>query len=153
MQTLPRSNPRKRQHPDQYPSQLRGTCQSVWKKHKAASRESNEQPAAFWDSLSEIPLTKRALRELDRRNARATPTFSTPQRSRRPVSRGAVQERERYHPPFKTVTSFLVDCTNSLLNSIKSFSRHGGPNLSDIRGVCNTHSFTLVLTCSVSKTY
>lgn len=61
----------RRHRPGQYPSQLSGALQPVLKRQKVGYGENNEPPAAFWDNLSKISLTKRALRELDRRNAQA----------------------------------------------------------------------------------
>ena len=154
MQTVPHSNPCKRQHPDQYPFQLKGACQPVLKKRKIVSRRNNEQPAAFWNNLSEIPLTKRALRELNRRNAQAAPISSTHQRTRRPATRRAAAEWKRHHSPPETATSLLADCRYNWLNDIKSFSRHGGPNLSDVRGVwIFKHFFKLVLIFPVPEVY
>ncbi|POR38763.1 Uncharacterized protein TPAR_01048 [Tolypocladium paradoxum] len=46
-------------------------------------------PPTFWDNLSEIPLTRNALRELDRRNSLAN--------KRRPLRRAAIQAKARLY--------------------------------------------------------
>ncbi|KAF2189960.1 hypothetical protein K469DRAFT_452169, partial [Zopfia rhizophila CBS 207.26] len=68
----------------------------------------SQPPPAFWDNLSKIWLTKRALRELDQRNTQAAPS---PPRS---------PHRRARRPP-------------RILKDIRLFARHGGPNLSDLR--------------------
>ena len=89
--SLPRNNPRRLQEKERpaYPTQL---------------------PPAFWDKLSEVPLTKNALRELERRKPRRLST--------RP----------------KTAQCFDY-CSPTEREQIKRFARRGGPNLSDLRGV------------------
>lgn len=64
----------------------------------------------FYDSLSKVWLTRRALKELDRRTRRA----NSPQR---PAS-----APRRVHP-------------ESTSKQIQRFARHGGPELHDLRGV------------------
>lgn len=66
------------------PPRLNKTSQPIWKKQRLSrlSHPSGSQPTlAFWDNLSEIWLTKQALRELDRRN------FQAALRARWPVTR------------------------------------------------------------------
>ncbi len=63
-------------------------------------------PPEFWDNLSKVWLTRRALRELDRRN--------------------------NAQPPSAPVASAPAVFTSDLAR----FSRHGGPNLRHLRGVC-----------------
>jgi len=73
------------------------------KKIKSTGELYRSFPPEFWDSLSAVPLTRRALREHDRRNStRITPEPTTP----------------------TVYTSNLTE-----------FTRHGGPDLRDIRGV------------------
>ncbi|KAI1318027.1 hypothetical protein F5Y16DRAFT_406466 [Xylariaceae sp. FL0255] len=77
-------------------------------------------PPAFWDNLSEIPLTRSALRELDRRSATASspPTTLRPRPSRRP------------HRPVPTslqpATQYLRRSGQSELNHLRAFARQGG---------------------------
>ena len=77
---------------------------------KSRKQEQTKQrgpPPAFWDNLSRLWLTPRALREFDRRASQ----IHTPRR--------------------RDPTALQPVCTTSL----KRFARHGGPNLSDIRAV------------------
>ncbi|KAF2790760.1 hypothetical protein K505DRAFT_327349 [Melanomma pulvis-pyrius CBS 109.77] len=60
------SNPRKRRHSEQ------PTPQHVCKRRKPSPLNGSQYPPAFWDNLSKIHLTKRAVKELDRRNSRQT---------------------------------------------------------------------------------
>lgn len=75
-------------------------------------------PPQFWDNLSHIPLVKRALRELDRRN-------STTQ------LRGQDPEVSRPSPGDPRQLGAGIN-----QQDIRRFSRTGGPDLSDLRGVC-----------------
>lgn len=61
----------------------------------------------FWDTLSSISLTRRALREFDRRNDIYTPQVTDPTKAAK---------------------------AEVIVGSIKRFARHGGPDLSDING-------------------
>ncbi|KAJ4393085.1 hypothetical protein N0V93_002292 [Gnomoniopsis smithogilvyi] len=72
------------------------------KKHHPPQNQDLHTPE-YWDRLSRIPLVRKALRELDRRNDTLEP---------------------------------LVEDSESQLSysSLKQFARHGGPDLSDIRG-------------------
>ncbi|KAI0423504.1 hypothetical protein F5Y09DRAFT_336530 [Xylaria sp. FL1042] len=88
--SVPRTNPqplRVRERPA-YPTQL---------------------PPTFWDKLSEVPLTKNALRELERRKPRRSGTQPN--------------------------TAQCFDyCSPTERERIKRFARAGGPDLSDLRG-------------------
>ena len=77
-------------------------------------------PSRFWDGLSAIPLTTRALNEFDRRNA-----VQKPRRSRRVRDRKAVAERN----------PFLRQPSPRFEKGLKKFASHGGPDLRDLRGV------------------
>jgi hypothetical protein len=67
------SNPRKRQPSEQRPLSVNETSQPQSKKQKLTHPSSPQLPVAFWDNLSKVWLTKRALRELDRRNTASSP--------------------------------------------------------------------------------
>jgi len=67
------SNPRKRRNPERLTPQQNKTSQHVSKKQKRSHPSGSQLPPAFWDNLSKIDLTKRALEELDRRNTQAAP--------------------------------------------------------------------------------
>jgi len=74
--------------------------------HQKSSQRSRTPPE-FWDNLSQVPLCRRALREFNRRTIR-------------PIT---------LEPPARSILK------EDLVKQLKRFSRHGGPNLSDIRGV------------------
>lgn len=100
-------------------------------------RESQPQ-AAFWDNLSKIWLTERALKELDRRNTQlALSSHRSPYRqSRPPVTRHAVaewKEKEENWEPTQPAAKCLSHCSAERLEEIKLLARRGGPNLSDLR--------------------
>ena len=77
------------------------------KPQKKSRRSRNRTPPEFWDNLSQVPLCRRALREFNRRAVR--PTIPKPRG--RSVLKG------------------------DLVEQLKRFARHGGPDLHDIRGV------------------
>ena len=90
--------------------------QPPWKRAKRPFTSREEAEASYWNSLSELCLTRRALKELDRRNRHTASPVTTaiirrPWRSREPVA--------------------LKNCSNQ----IKRFARHGGPDLRNLRGV------------------
>ncbi|KAL9009255.1 MAG: hypothetical protein Q9173_005699 [Seirophora scorigena] len=78
----------------------------------ASKRQKQRQTiASFWDNLSRLWLTRRALEELGRRT-------SEPVSIERPV-----------HPIIDKATKKKFN-----LADLQRFARHGGPNLSDLRG-------------------
>ena len=92
------------------------SAQPLWKKAKRRHQPRQETNAAYWDSLSKLWLTRRALDELDRRNRqRASP--ARPATTRR-LDLGDEPGR-----------------SNSLSKQLKRFARHGGPDLRDLGGV------------------
>jgi hypothetical protein len=100
-------------------------------------------PSLFWDGLSKIWLTRDALRELDRRNSNPV-AQSTPRPVRppdRPVTRNFLTELRNRCQRKQTADEFLHDCTPESLKTVKRFARHGGFDLSDLKGVC-------ILVCS-----
>ena len=127
---------RKRQHSE--PPHTNGDLQIESKKRKL-NRHSTESPlrAAFWDNLSRIWLTKRALRELDRRNTQLGPSKSLGWSSEplRPVVLRGSSFLKKDDWLFQSATEFLRRCTPTCRKKIKSFARHGGPDLSDLKGV------------------
>lgn len=112
------------------------------KKRKTHRPPDNFSPE-FYDSLSKVFLTRRALRELDRRNGIGAPTISgsSPTRHREPLTRGAYREPQRKD---STATRLLDPGIETIVaREVAKFARHGGPDLSDIRGVSltlRTHS-------------
>lgn len=129
------SNPRKRQCSKQRPPQLNGTSRPLSKKQKLSHSTSGSQPpAAFWDNLSKIWLTKRALRELHQRNIQSV--ARSPRRGfHRPITRHALTEFKKSCWPIQPASDFLCECTAECLKDIKRLARHGGPDLLDLRGV------------------
>jgi len=94
----------------------------------------SQPPVAFWDNLSQLWLTKRALRELNRRNTQAAPSPpSSRQRSHRPLTRRTPAELKKN--PIQSASHFIDHCTAKCLKDIKRFTSHGGPDLSDLRSV------------------
>ncbi|KAI1824995.1 hypothetical protein F4861DRAFT_538448 [Xylaria intraflava] len=75
-------------------------------------------PPAFWDNLPNIPLTRNALAELNRRNQTNLTQACPPCR---PIPRRTARK------PINT----LRRCD---LARVKRFARHGGPGLSELRG-------------------
>jgi hypothetical protein len=85
----------------------------------------SQPPPAFWDKLSKVWLTSRALEELDRRNTQSAPTLR---------SRLAITERGGGEG-IQTAADVLTCCSTGQLEEVKLLSRHGGPDLSGLRGV------------------
>ncbi|KAL5400912.1 hypothetical protein PMIN03_011977 [Paraphaeosphaeria minitans] len=129
---------RKRARSEQHSGQQNEASPPI-KKRKASPP--SETPAAFWDNLSKNSLTKRALRELDRRNTQAFPSASrTPQKQSSIASeRGGANYLRSYDP--------------RILKAWKTFSRHGGPDLSDLRSFPEpTHITKHTMSASRSST-
>ncbi|KAF2454500.1 hypothetical protein BDY21DRAFT_353104 [Lineolata rhizophorae] len=106
--------------------QLSQTSQPISKKQRLSHGES-PPPPAFWDNLSKVWLTKRALRELDRRNIEAAPS-RPPCSPHRPARRPKRNCQTAQYPG-----DYLSCCEPRILKDIKLFARHGGPDLSDLR--------------------
>ncbi|KAI3343631.1 hypothetical protein F4824DRAFT_507430 [Ustulina deusta] len=87
---------------------LKANPQPLREKEKPAYQ--TQLPPAFWDKLSEVPLTKNALRELERR------------KPRRPSTRPNTAQCFDY-------------CSPTERERINRFARRGGPDLSDLRGL------------------
>ncbi|OAQ62487.1 hypothetical protein VFPBJ_11424 [Purpureocillium lilacinum] len=124
----------KRQNPfaDEQPTD--NTTAHLSKKRKLAHPSC--PPPQFWDGLSKIFLTTNALRELNRRNSRQENSTRTkkpqptvaPRRSSRLRSSRA---RAEIGDPFQRVEQGHLTHPKHL----KRFATHGGPDLSDLRGV------------------
>ncbi|CAD6440053.1 290bab11-0fa8-4ffe-a3f6-e626df4feab4 [Sclerotinia trifoliorum] len=123
MPKVNRSNPHKRLFSEQHSVPLQTSTQHLSKRQRL---NTSQKPPAFWDNLSKIWLTGNALKELDRRNSSLLP-------SHRPVTRKFVaklREEENLEP----AVDFLVKSSARRLKKIQLFARHGGPNLTDLRG-------------------
>jgi hypothetical protein len=130
------TSPRKRRHPEDLTSHQNKTSQHVFKKQKRSHPSGSQFPPAFWDNLSEIDLTKRALGELDRRNLQAALNSHLPYpRPRRPNTRRALAELKKGSQLARPAANYLYHCGRRVLKNIKQTARHGGPDLSDLRGV------------------
>jgi len=137
METHPKSRPqnRKRQHAgvelwqDDLPSLPPKRFKSSTKPHSS----SKLPPPAFWDNLSKVWLTRRALNELDRRNAQSASNQSPVQpKVKKPRTRSAIREfKHRAQPALPKPVNPYLDRGN-----LQQFARHGGPDLSDLKGVC-----------------
>ncbi|CAJ2500311.1 Uu.00g031640.m01.CDS01 [Anthostomella pinea] len=92
---------------------------------KQKYRHPHRPPPAFWDNLSEIPLTGRAVKELNRRN--------TTNLSHTPASCPAPRRSAAKLTPQPAV-EYLGQSMPSRLKQIKRFSREGRPNLSNLQG-------------------
>ena len=129
-------NPRKRRNPERLTPQQNKTLQHVSKRQKSSHPNGSQFPPAFWDNLSKISLTKRALEELDRRNTQAALNSRPPHpRSHRSITRRVPAELKKSSQPLTPVVKYLCHCGTRDLENIKQIARHGGPDLSDIRGV------------------
>ena len=128
------SHPRKRRPTEQHPLQQNETLQPQSKRRRLGYHSSRSSPpAAFWDSLSKIWLTKGALRELDKRNTQSVSNLPPLyQQGHRPVTRRFVAKIK----PIQSAYDFLHNCIPRTLKDTKRFARHGGPDLSDLRVVC-----------------
>ncbi|MCJ1423861.1 hypothetical protein MMC29_001746 [Sticta canariensis] len=89
--------------------------QPPWKRAKNAFQSRQEANTTYWDSLSKLWLTRRALKELNRRNRQ---TVS-------PVRSGIIRRPDRSGEP-----AALENCSSQ----VKRFARQGGPDLRDLRG-------------------
>ncbi len=130
------SNLGKRRNSERLTPQHSGTLQHASKRQKHGHPDGTQIPPAFWDNLSKIDLTKRALQELDRRNTQAAldsrPPYSRPHR---PVPRRVLAELKKSCRPIITAVEYIHGCGAKDLKNIKQTTRHGGPDLSDLRGV------------------
>lgn len=127
------SRPRKRQRIEHPPPLPNGVTQPQATRPTLNNQSAEPQsPAVFWDNLSKVWLTKRALRELDRRSSRVHWSC----RPRQPVTQRALAAlKKKSRQPSQPAAEFLSYCTPTGLKDIKYFARHGGPDISDLRGV------------------
>lgn len=130
------SNPRKRRYPEQLTPPHNKASQCLCKKRKRTHVNEVQCPPVFWDNLSKIDLTKRALEELDRRNNQATLSSHSPDPGlRRPINRRTRAELKKDRGPTYSASDFLCQCDLRALRDIRRSARHGGPDLSGLRSV------------------
>ncbi|KAI1325092.1 hypothetical protein F5Y16DRAFT_423311 [Xylariaceae sp. FL0255] len=87
------------------------------------------QPA-FWDNLSEIPLTHNALRELDRRSRKSKLFVPNPAVE---YTAGEYGTNNKFESRAAQTRELGISDRNEI-HLIKSFARRGGPDLSNLRG-------------------
>jgi len=139
MATSPNSrlHNRKRQHTEAALSQ--DNPPSLPSKRFKSTREpypsSNLPPPAFWDNLSKIWLTRQAVKELDRRNAQSNRS-PTQYKVRKPRTRSADRKLKQKAQAAVPVSEYLLRAPQADITLLKSFARQGGPDITDLRGVC-----------------
>lgn len=134
MQTPAPSNSRKRPRSDQYPFEGEA-CHTISKKQKAIHIQDPKESAAHQDNSPTIPLQRGALIALRRQIAQAARKPQSNQQTRRPATRLAFAEWKRCHQPLKPAHQYLKNCGLEQYKALLSLSKHGGPDLRDIRGV------------------
>jgi hypothetical protein len=120
---------RKRKRTDQDTLHQTRTMRS--KRQKLNEYPASQLPPAFWDNLFKTWLTKRALRELNRRNRHHRKRLPYPQ-TRQPITRNFLATWKRDH---LSASNILDSCTTEALKDIRQLARHGGPDISNLRGV------------------
>ena len=91
-------------------------------------------------NLSEVRLTRSVLKGFNRRAAQLALDLrrSRPaKKPRRPLTRQHLAEvrANRLRKGCQSASEFLYNCDAERLTEIKSFAKHGGPDLSGLRGV------------------
>ncbi|OJD18342.1 hypothetical protein AJ78_01655 [Emergomyces pasteurianus Ep9510] len=103
---------------------------------RLSKKQQLDHSLSYWDNLSEIHLTKNAIREHDRRNNALKQLLKlrkpVDRQHRRPITCLFQAERESRPKPIPP-TDFLSDCSPGQLREIKRLSRLGGPDLSDLK--------------------
>ncbi|QSS61694.1 hypothetical protein I7I51_03871 [Histoplasma capsulatum] len=103
---------------------------------RLSKKQQLDHSPSYWDNLSEIHLTKNAIREHDRRNTALNQLQKlhkpVDRQHRRPITRLFQAEQEAGPKPILP-TDFLSECSPGQLREIKRLSRLGGPDLSDLK--------------------
>ena len=107
---------RKRAATEEHSTIAATSPQPPWKRAKRSFELRQEASTAYWDSLSKLWLTRRALDELKRRNRHTAS----------PVRTAAARRLDWGGEP---------DPLEYPSKQLKRFARHGGPDLRDLRGV------------------
>jgi hypothetical protein len=92
----------------------------------------------YRDNLSKVRLTRSVLEEFNRRAAQLALDLrrSRPAKKlRRPLTRQHLAEVRANRLKNQSASEFLYNCDAKCLTKIKSFAKHGGPDLSGLRGV------------------
>lgn len=99
-----------------------------------------KRPPAFWDNLSKIPLTYSALEELEGRYALSNRSCVQP-KVKKPRTRSAIRKFKQKAQPTVPVSEYLSKASQADIALLKVFAaqqRRGGPDLTNLRGVCIT---------------
>jgi hypothetical protein len=109
------SIPRKRRHSERLAPQQHKTTEHVSKRQKRSHPVGSQFPSVFWDNLSKIHLTERALEELERRNAQVALTSGLPiLRSHRPITRSVLAERKKGFHPVTSPKNIFISVARSV---------------------------------------
>ena len=100
--------------------------------HLRLNHTGSQPPLSYWDNLSKIWLTKRALKELNRRNKKPNKHSPPHRQNRRPLTRSLLA---KWAEGQKSASEILHSCLENDLKEVKRFARQGGPDTSDLRGV------------------
>ena len=92
-------------------------------------------PPAFWDNLSKIPLTRSALKELDRRYT-LSDRSCVQSKVKKPHTRSVVREFKQKAQPTVPISEYLPKASQADIALLKIFARRGGSDLTSLRGVC-----------------
>lgn len=137
--------------PDPDPRGRRETCKSSRKRPSEASQETSSSPkrhrphypptipSRFWDNLSKVPLTRNALRELNRREEerQIASHIADQEQQRVPmITRSTRRKLEQQDYRQQSAEKLLGQFSPTSLKQVRRFSSHGGPDLSDLIGVC-----------------
>jgi hypothetical protein len=146
MPSRPPYNPRKRQRAE--PGQLEKASQPVAKRQRTERDSGRRASAAYWENVSKVWLTKRALEELDRRtlsarSARPAPRSrcshrthrSVRRRAHRPATETCAAELGAARRSAQYIVDPLSGCSARTARRIKSAARRGGSDLSELRNV------------------
>jgi hypothetical protein len=107
-------------------------------------------PPAFWDGLSKIQLERSALKELKRRNA-ILEKSRVESEIKQPLTQSAVHEWKQ-RTQLIPVAEYLSKASQEDIDRIKNFARRGGPDLTDLRGVCGSANIQyLLIANSISR--
>ena len=135
------SNSRKHRSSEQSTPQNK-TLEHVSKRQKRSHTSGTQLPPAFWDNLSKIDLSKRALEELDRRNSQsALRSRQAYLRSQRPIAQRGLTQLKKSSQSLIPAADYLGHCGTKSLKNIKQTARHGGSDVSDLKGVRGRYLF------------
>lgn len=134
MPLSPSHNPRKRQRAE--PVQLEKATQPTAKRQRIDCNSKLRALAAYWDNASKVWLTRRALKELDRRTLAVSPAQRpVRQRAHQPVTRSCAGKTRGVRSSAGYTVDPLSACSARTARRIKLTARQGGPDLSELRNV------------------